>query len=240
MGEDALKQKVFEALAFDPLATAEHITGQHYTEDRETSGLGLRLSMRNNFVKNVILGELGDTHYRISWKKFLEIIDDLGFDIVEDRQFEYVLGLGTIILYPTNLIAAHPNLNLLLHATSYLTEGADEDQETLNSGNIYGTLRITEPDREKVWEALGACHCSFAFHGDDIELNIDVREGLKLKLERLATQGRFVPWGDTERSMTVWLADYVEHKHPEYSSSLRWERFLAESPPWVRDFITKP
>ena len=92
MGEDALKQKVFEALAFDPLATAEHITGQHYTEDRETSGLGLRLSMRNNFVKNVILGELGDTHYRISWKKFLEIIDDLGFDIVEDRQFEYVLG----------------------------------------------------------------------------------------------------------------------------------------------------
>ncbi len=96
MSEEFLRRRALEHVFLDSLGTAERVTGKPYAEDKATSALGFAIHLQNSRMKHSILSELGDTYLDISWQAFLEIIDDLGFDIIEDRQFAYDTGDGRV------------------------------------------------------------------------------------------------------------------------------------------------
>jgi len=60
-----MNSQVNQALSFDPLVTAEKITGKNCDKDQDTFGLGVALTIFNSDVKKSILVENKDTHFRI-------------------------------------------------------------------------------------------------------------------------------------------------------------------------------
>lgn len=229
-----LRQQALEQLRFDPIQTAEEMTGSSVDESKATQGLAFGMHIAGLKRQRMLLGELGDTHHMISWKEFLEIIAEYGFEIVVIRQFAYDGGgYDSKVEYPTLIIAAHRTKKLLLHATSYISCGS----ERLNNGNVYGAIDKEELTFEEYCQALDGVDAQDAYDGEGTKgFEIDARYGLISKLELLEGQVQFVDWHQQDRFL--WLLDYVEAKVKEgdlYQE--RRDEFLATAPSWVRDFI---
>jgi len=168
-----------------------------------------------------------------SWKEFIKIIKNYGFEIIVRRKFKYTSAYyGKKPVYPEFVIAAHRTKYLLLCATSWIFG----KNEQINGGTVYGTLGIIN---EKVRNALIGCS-----HGpgpSGREFDIDISDGFISKLEKLGRVSRFVKWNNPDRFL--WLMDYVQEKRGEKEKrdEKAWQHhrdeYLRSAPKWVRDFI---
>ncbi len=239
MSEEFLRRRALEHMFLDSLGTAERVTGKPYAEDKATSALGYAIHLQNSMMKHSILSELGDTYWGISWQAFLEIIDDLGFDIIEDRQFTYDTGDGRV-RYPVNLIAAHVGKKLLLHATSWIDVDEDgAEVETVNDGTIYGAAYLEDsPDRPAAWKMFAGCSGGPLREDNVWPFSFDVREGLVTRLMRIEEQATLVDWNDPDRILC--LFDYSENKKHGDAWLLRRDKIFASAPESVRSFIGFP
>lgn len=74
-------------LSFDPLQTAEEMTGQPYDEDAATFSLGISLMQKNERIKREDLALRMDTYRRMLFSDAVDVFLDLGFDEVLSETF---------------------------------------------------------------------------------------------------------------------------------------------------------
>lgn len=223
-----LTKRAAEALRFDPFAAAEEYTGQSYKEDDETLGLGVVLSWTSNRRANSLLSELGDTHGDMTWADFLAVIIGYGFELVVQCRFEYRTHEQDEVEYPEQIIAAHRQKKLLLHATSYLFR---DGGETVNGGKVYGYLEL--PEGDDWWRSLEGC--SHHPEGELRAFSKDIRKGLIMTLDRIESVCSFVDWHDPDPFL--WLVNYAQEKVSGYNYKQIRDEYLEAMPDWVRAFI---
>lgn len=213
-------------LNYDPLATAEKITGMHYKDggvslDNPTIGIGLLLAQRNAAEKNAILDELDDTKLSNNLDRYQSIITNYGFEqVLAD---EWKSGHGHEETY---FIYAHRK-GLLLSFDTY--SGC-----RVNGGKVYYNWRPATDDASN-WE----CTSSGGYTNYDSDPvwvgDHDCREALIHKLNRLNNRGEFVtPW---VKRPFLWLLHYDDSKVPGYDYRAITEARIKRLPEWVQEFI---
>jgi len=174
-------------LDFDPLLTAEQITGKSYKEDDETSSLGLVLHILHNKDKQKRLNESMDTYYSQKENGFMEVVADLGFKKVYSEDFD------------GNYVKDELAVWVLKEGVLLVTETfgwSSEKERSINKASIYYNIEPLDGDPNSIYPCLQ----SGGFHKNpDGKLiwvgNHDVREGLRFHVNQLRKYGRFVtPW----------------------------------------------
>ena len=219
MSDEQLRQRALKALMFDPLDTAEKITGKSYADDAETIQLGFTCLQQNKMRKRAILAEIGDTHAGIFWNDFLKIIFDLGFKIIQSKRSIEEREDG-IVVSPTNVIAAHPEKKLLICANSYVPTDPQKNQ-IIGSGKLFGSIDVSGLREGFDWyQFLG--QISFSFYGDKMQFYFGVNEALVTRLQLVETTAPLCNWpNDEEPTMLYGL---LEDKIPDL-------------PDWVKEFM---
>lgn len=217
--------KLDELLRFDPLATAEEITGVSYNDesagkgfDNPSNALGLLLAHQHSDDKRRILLDAGDTTHGDKLPRYCGIIERFGFELVLEDQWKSSWGHGEIYL-----IYAHRR-GLLLSFDSYGGDG-------VNSATVRYNWKPCVP-----WSDALDCTSSGRMVSDEAwSGDHDAREALIHNLNKLNNRGEFVsPW--VERPF-LWLLHYDESKVPGYDYRAITESRVARLPDWVRDFI---
>jgi len=189
-----MNQNVKDALSFDPLDTAEKITGLRCDEDQNTIGVGVALSTFNSDVKKSILVETKDTHFMMLFSEFLSVATDLGFKEILRDQIQDSKDVFIIMYRP----------GILLKCESYY------DGSVVNSANMY--LNYKGPN-EGMFHYSGGYVCDA--DGQSVwEASFDVREGLRFTINMMEEKGQILEsW--VERPF-LWLLDYNHTKIEGY------------------------
>lgn len=188
-----------EMLKFDPLQTAEDMTGKSYKEDEITSNLGMALAMLGNAQKQQILEEQNDTHYGCTYQRLLSVANDIGFEIVLQELFDAEPTMSEP-LQETIYILWHPEKAIIVEFETY-------QAEKINSAKMYFAFK--PKDQSKFW-------CNFSCGGhwyipnrDQLDEapksewvwigNMDLREGFRHLMNKFKLYGEFVnPWPDEQ------------------------------------------
>ena len=214
-----------EKLRVDPISDTEKFFNKHYSEfNKEENLMMLANAFRINTQKADYLKGLGDTHFGMSWDKFISIIESYGFKVGYKYDFEHDNGeyADEAALY------YHPEKGLVIWATSYF------NKSSVNGGKLYGQLKTNEKiefetvkneawgteykqmkmtdSLKKSFEPLNNCsHGAFMNIETGIEFSLDVREGLINKLEAIGNGGlEFVK--EWNNKSFLWFLDFEEEK----------------------------
>lgn len=186
-----------DLLRFDPLATAERVTGESYRDDPASTLLGLSLFSAHVDAKDAALTARGDTRSSMPFGEHLAVFASLGFAIVLDEPFE--AGDGT----PERFV-------VLWHPEGVL--GSCESYGRLGSTNKSNMAYAWRPgDLDGDWwgrlTSSGGIHHG-VWYGDH-----DTREGLRHKFNALRAEGSFLSdWSGRRRWPRPWehLGTYAE------------------------------
>lgn len=247
------------ALRFDPLDTAEKLTGKSYKQDQSVGHLGLAISLIHNEQKQQMLAAAKDSHYGTTLAEYLAIVAEEGFIKVLETPFEVDGNRKEIQFH-----FYHPKDGMLLVFNTYLGN-------TINSGNLYynwipDTLpgMVTDYDRMdpktytfpfkkegRIW--VNGAHeatSSGGVHGYDKDGRPifsgyhDCREALRFHIRQLRSFGEFVkPWKDRP---FLWLFGYDMEREARkrygdkmYSETSAFfdrmnRKWFRKMPRWVR------
>ena len=209
-----------DLLAFDPLSTAERVTGESYKADEGTMALGFSLAIDHNQRKAKALAASGDTHFSQTLAEAEKVYAAAGFAKVASWPFEGSDGVA-------EELAAwwHPD-GLLLTVESYMGT-------RVNTASLRYNVRLHEPHHPEAWSRLsshGPIDGSTARAGSH-----DVREGLIVAIEGLREVGAFLPvW---VRQPFMWLLTYMDTKVEGYDYAAISTRRIADLPADVRAAI---
>ena len=184
------------ALAYDPIAQAEKITGKRWSDDPtgDTSHLGFVLAMAHSSHKNGPLASQDDTRLGITFADFKCIIADEGF--IPSLEEPTVNG-DTLVIY------WHPKYSILIVSESYRAG------DSINAAKMYYNIKDRRDDG-----ALYKAMSSGRFMDGVLIGDHDIREGFRHKLSKLKLAGDFLPqW--IERPF-LWLLSYSDTKKPDY------------------------
>ena len=133
-----------QLLKTDALSVAEEITGKSYKTDEETSKLGMGIQMTLGSLKTQMLTDMGDSCFRTTETKYIEIIESIGFKEVykEDfiRKSEYSPDRED-----TFYIFFDYNRNIILSFDTY-GWSSDDEERTVNGSNFFFNLAINSPN----------------------------------------------------------------------------------------------
>lgn len=187
-----MNNQIKEMLEFDPLLEAEKITNTSYKKDEFCSSLGFLFALKNNLEKTKILRQNNDTCMGNNLIQQLEVIKDLGFELLCCNEIPGTKDKWRIFWRD----------GLLLFCDSY-----DEDT-TLNSGKVYFNYcgprmnfgsngLIKKIDGQLIWQ------------GD-----FDIREGLRYHIDWLNENGKILlKWIEQP---FLWLLHYKDTKVENY------------------------
>lgn len=215
-------------LNFDPVATAEALIGKRHEDwDIETDGMAaLGLAMATNQAKREHLESIGDTHFGITWQKFVEIVKAYGFKSGYCQKFTGT-GWSDKGVEEEEIIFFHEEKGLILHAESY-------DGKSVNSAKVYGEVKIGEELERNQWEALNGCSHGGNGNGT-MSFDVDVREGFRFHLDALSEAFEF------SKSWTkvpfLWFLNYMDTKDKNYSYEEINKQKINASTPEVRRII---
>ncbi len=223
---EGLRKRARDVKEFDAMKEAEEITGKNY-KDPETTALGFYLQSKQSETERVLMSELMDTHFGISWDEFLDIIKDYGFEVIEIRSFKHKRKADNEEpKFPKSLIAAHREKKLILFATSYI----GGDKETINGGKVYGTVKRSKNcSLNKSFGLLS----SFSIRGEKIYFSYEIRSGLISSLECISQVGEFVNWNDPE--IFLWFLNYSEDDTADWEQ--KRDEFFDRAPDYVQKFV---
>lgn len=183
-----------EALAFDPLDSAEKLTGKSYEDDDSTLALGFLMQLGHNERKQRMLTAARDSHHSMGFIDSLALFADLGFGEVYREEFP---GHDGAEIY---VILWHSD-GLLATCESY--------GEHRNSAKVYYNFRHT--GSRDLWSLTSSGHGreDGVWVGDH-----DAREGIRHNLDAYRAEGEFLDvW--VERPF-LWLLNYSEAKVDDY------------------------
>ena len=200
-----MDEKTKEILGKDSLADAEKILGKRWDKFNEVENMFSMLKfMEDGEIKNNHLRSLGDTHYKMSWEEFKNLLLSKGFvnaltyEIKHDKD-----KTDECIIY------YQPIKGWVIFATSYWNKGS------INGGTLYAEIQSNNKESlNELWLHLGSgglidkenLICSTSH---------DVREGLFSKIEDMESYGKFLPvW--TSKNRFLWFVDYVDNKVEGY------------------------
>jgi hypothetical protein len=162
-------------LSFDPLDTAERITGESYKNDKPTEALGFMFAIQHAARKRELLESLGDTYMSMKMPAFLSLMESLSFALI----------LAEDIPDSGDKLRIWWRDGVLIRADSYCGD------DVINSGNAYYNLSADD----------GACQYPGGSGGWYSDGNggqvwsgyFDIREGMRHRLDELTSRGKFLP-----------------------------------------------
>lgn len=220
MHEELLKK----ALSFDPLETAETMTGERVDEGGKAFGVGFVLAQGHAKLKKTLLQARADIYDGISIADFTAIVVAAGFEKVLEIPFvatEYGGGRRDEIF----IVFAH-RAGLILRIDSYggirINDGAVyynwRPQEGVDYGEYVSSGGMIGDVEDRVW------------HGDH-----NAREALLFNLDQLRANGEFVtPW---IKPPFLWLLHYGDTADKTYDYVAINRLRIAMLPDWVREII---
>lgn len=217
-------------LKFDPLDTAEKITGVS-TADAELQGfenpamaVGFVLMQENAAAKEEWLTELDDTSFHNKLERYQRIIEKFGFEQVLADNF-------------TSKWDNHENYFIYAHRKGLLLSFDTFNQTSVNGGKVYYQWRPSVPLDE-----THGCRSSGCFENYDTDPvwigDHDCREALIHNLNKLNNRGEFVsPW---IKRPFLWLLHHGDTEAENYDYKEINETRIERLPQWVKDFIGPP
>jgi hypothetical protein len=109
------RDKFFELNQIDPLSRAEELSGKSYKEDDATMFHGMQMQFRLSEAKDKILTELGDTTFRTERSRYIEIIENFGFEMILHESFNSISSKQEENFY----IYFHPLYSIVLRFDTY-------------------------------------------------------------------------------------------------------------------------
>jgi hypothetical protein len=207
------------ALTFDPLATAERITGSSYKDDPATADLGLGLALTHNLRKEDLLKRSADSYMNMSFVEQMDLFTDLGFGQAYRETFAGHAGPDTYV------ILWHPD-GLLATCESY-------------TGTHRNTASVYYNYRHQSGSYPGFHLTSSGRLHDDVWVgNHDAREGIRHNLDAMRAEGTFL--ADWLEQPYLSLLNYSEWKgeNPPYKAITASK--IAALPEHVRTAISPP
>ncbi len=198
-------EKFKRILAFDPLDTAEKMTGKDSQEDEATTWLGMFMMWENHDHKKAAALERNDTYWAMPLNEYLRAIKLEGF--------KQVLALPFI-----GKSKEDPPINETLYAFWKASEGLflkfDTFRGKLNGGTCYFNLEVPV-------ETYIPGGYSGHWRDGVLIADIDCREALRFKLNQFREVGKFLPaW--KERPYFS-LSHYMDVRD-EDGESIPWEK----------------
>lgn len=206
-----------EALAFDPLAEAERLTGLSYKKNDAVTALGFGLMRKQREQTNALLFLNRDTNaFGQSLQEYLEIIADMGFQQILEDPVEGTDDTYRIFWREDGVLLNVEGYNgnrSVNSAAAYLNYAGPRDPLTCTNG------LAAEVDGVDVWD----CH-------------LDAREGFRFSLAEMSAAGRILPaW---IKRPFLWLLTYKESKVEGYDHEAITESRIARLPESVQKAIT--
>lgn len=169
-----------EFLHFDPMLGAETLTGKSYKEDEVTRGLGFALMQRHASEKEFELGVRGDSYFNISWDGYLQIVEDLGFELLMQEELPGYPDPDT-----QSEFRIYWRGGILLACDSYRPEH-------LNSSSMYFNLEF--PSAEAAFSISMSGHLQRQLYDGPKRFvwvgNVDAREGIRHTLGQIEDRDR--------------------------------------------------
>ncbi len=216
-----MENKTAKILGLDPIAAAEKIIGKPSTEwDKEAdAATALAISFAANEAKANHLKSIGDSHFGISWEKFIEIAKNYNFECGYSQKFAGTGYSGHV--EEEEIIFYHKEKGLILHAESF-------DAKSVNSAKVYGELKTGDHLNDEQWNALNGCSFGGNRNGTH-SFYIDVREGFIYHLETLSKAFKFsTTWSNVP---FLCFLNYMDTKKPNYDyKKITAEKIAASSP----------
>jgi hypothetical protein len=215
---------VEQVLNFDPLASAEEMTGESYKTCKLTEAIGVLSHFDHNQRKRELLKSIGDTYFSMTWDELKALLPNLGFQILAIEEFP-----GDDNHTEEMIFAWDPVRSALLTAHSYW------GRKSVNTGTVYFCWKPT--DRND-W-ALNRCSSSpLEVNGEYVgrSYGYDIREGLKHFLETADRKGTFFkkwpgkPW--------LWLLNFSDTRDKNYNYDAINARRISMLPKEVQELIT--
>jgi hypothetical protein len=185
-------------LTFDPLASAEELTGSSYKEDRGTMALGFLMHLRHSDQKRRALAASGDSWFNMDLAETLSLYSQMGFEEVLCDEFAGRSWGEEPAHRETFRILWHPK-GILATVESY--QGTRR-----NSTKIYYNVAISDVASGRWVSCISSGR--MAKVGDVYVGDHDAREGVRRAISRWEEVGEFVPaWVDRP---FLWLLTYTD------------------------------
>jgi hypothetical protein len=190
-----MKDFIKKTLDFDPLGEAEKVAESSGATQEEITALGFTFMRQRSNMMERLMEQSGDVHWGLSFSDYCSIVQEQGFKLVHDHEFDP--GEHFRIYWQP--------LGFLLTVESY--QGV-----RVNSAKLYYNLHVDTPEKRDElmeytssgsWIEWDDDNSSYTWAGDH-----DVREALCYHVEELAahaqvlTKWRVAPY--------MWLINYQE------------------------------
>lgn len=176
-------------LSYDAISDAEQRTGVSYKDDERVTAIGLHLMQDNNAATDAILKMNGDTTFCMTTAEYIRVIESIGFRRLLCEGFNDKDG--------------HCEEFFIYWLEPCILLRFDTYHGDRNSGDFYYAWKPNREAYEKRWDftSSGGMDDKGIWTGHH-----DCREGIKLNLYRLFTNGTFVaPWPKTP---FLWLLSH--------------------------------
>ena len=242
-------------LDFDPLRTAEKITGKSYKEEEgmgPTNALGFLLMRENSDAKKRALAENNDTYWSCPVTQMLLVADDLGFETVVHEEFEHITWDSREKEWKKQeedndhyYIMWHPEKGILLTFDTYGRDSNYVDGKftrtgkgpTINGSTFYynwAPYALTQdlPKDDPLQDHWSATATRSAW---DEKLqafsgNHDAREGMRHKISKLDRFGEFInPW---KLPCIFYLTHWGDQKRWHMDNNIEYS---CSNSPWYKD-----
>lgn len=185
-----------EILKKDPLHIAEQITGKSYKEDKDTSVLGMGLHIAHTANKKQMLKNDKDSYMGMSYKLYIDLLEELGFKQILMVQFESQWNDRD------KFFVFWRDDGILLKFDTF-------SGETVNGGSFFYNWKPN--DIKEMGGATSSGGFDDCGHEDDHSKwvwygNHDCREAIRFHIKQLEEFGSFVtPW---EKIPFLWLCHH--------------------------------
>lgn len=213
-----MKSPLEQALSYDPLDDAETITGKSYKADEVTSSLGLLLHLDHNAKKRELLVAAGDSHFTQTIGDFIAFLSSMGFEQVLCEDIPNTEDKYRIFW----------RAGVLVSFDSYWGD------KSVNGGTAYFFFK---GPREAIFGGSSGYACEI--DGQPVwDGSFDVREGLRMRLDKLSAAGEILPMWPKDR--WLWLLHYMDVKEEGYDHDAITASRVAKLPDHVRRALSQP
>jgi hypothetical protein len=216
---------VHDLLRFDPLASAENLTGLSYQEDEATMALGFLMHADHSKRKEAVLQQADDSWLNMNLEDTLALYERLGFEEVLCDEFLGRSYSGEPAPTETFRILWHPK-GILATVESYMSDRR-------NNTKIYYNVRIHDKSDRSWWDRTSSGHLHKSkdvYVGDH-----DAREGVRNAIERWEEVGEFLPvWVEPP---FLWLLTYTDSDVEGYDYEAINASRIQRLPQHVQDAI---
>jgi hypothetical protein len=175
--ENNFQEKVKDALEFDTIRTAEILGAELGLDKNQTDTFGLLLHINKSKRTEALLKENCDSYFGQTPQYFLNLLHELKFKKVYEEKFRSYDNVDEIYY-------------IFYHDDGLLLDFETYHSNRINSADFFFNW---QPKREEY-------HSPSGVSGGWIEGHVfigskDVREGLRLSLDEMRTDGKFLnPW----------------------------------------------